>query len=251
MMRALALVRRGRPSGFWLVVLATSGCEQLLEVDAYQERSSNTSSSTGGGEAPGEGGAGGGGSTTASTTGATTSTGMTNECYDERALIHLSEDLVVEGHQGLCTETQLGEISDCWLSNDFNCVSFFSAPANADCRDCVRGTPAATIVPAQLTAFGLQYYYTQVIACEAVSEGKEDQCLGAVQMEFCRVTACEACYGDDADYYECQDYAVAHGCSDIVVPPECESLFINQAAECYGPTIQIRSVKAATVLCGP
>lgn len=114
----------------------------------------------------------------------------------------------------------------------------------------MRGTPASMVIPAQLTAFGLNYYYTQVVACEAVVQDKLD-CLEAVQLELCRLTACEACYDVQPDYYECQDYAVQHGCSDILLPPGCETLLTELSPECYARTIAERAIETVTVLCGP
>jgi hypothetical protein len=229
-----------------LLVVAAGGCEQLLDAGAYKERTTEPTGSGGSGGAAGSTTT----ATTDTTTAASTSAGPTNDCYSERDVVLLEDDHVVAGHQGRCSTAQLAEIASCWLNGDPACATFFGDSTNEDCRDCVRGTPASTIIPAQLTAFGLSYYYTQVIACAMVVQDKPD-CLAAVQLELCRVTACEACYAEDPEYYDCMDYAVGAGCSGIALPPACESLFTELSPECYAPTVEERAVKTATVLCGP
>ncbi len=225
-----------------LGVAGAAGCEQLLGVDAYQERTTGSTTTTG------AGGAGGG--TMSTTNAGSTSTGtMPDPCFDARDAVYPTGAQVIAGYQGRCTQAQLDALGTCWLGGDLECTAFYADPANADCSACVRGTPSSATVPALMSAFGVRYYYIQVIACEAVAEQKE-HCIEAVELEFCRVTACEGCYDDDAAYDDCASYAYETGCSSIELPADCESVFTTFSPECWSQSLPERLVDTAAVLCG-
>jgi hypothetical protein len=229
-----------------LVTALASGCEQLLDVDAYSERASTTSASTSSGG--GAGGSGlGGGSTTITTS--ASSTMMADACFEARDAVYVGRGLAIAGYQDRCSPEQLDALGDCWFGGDLDCAGFFNDGANADCSACIRGTPNSTTVPALMTAFGVQYYYVQVLACEAVAESKE-HCIEAVALEFCRVSACEGCYDDTADYDSCAEYAYDEGCSAIALPSDCESIFTTYSPECWSDSLSERLMKTATALCG-
>ncbi|NUO49064.1 MAG: hypothetical protein HOV80_09435 [Polyangiaceae bacterium] len=221
-----------------------SGCEQVLDVDAYSERASTTSSSGGGGTG------GSGGTTTSTTSASSTGSSMPDACFKGQDAVYLGGDTEIAGHQDRCTTAQLDALGDCWFNGDLDCASFFNDGANADCSACVRGTTSEPTVPALMTAFGVQYFYVQVLACEAVAEAKE-HCIEAVALEFCRVSACEGCYDDDSDYDSCADYAYREGCSAITLSPDCESIFTTYSPDCWSQDLAERLMMTATMLCGP
>jgi hypothetical protein len=240
-------MKGGLFSGLVALSVAIAGCDLVLDVGAYHERPGSSPAATS--SSGGEGVAGGGGTgSSASSTVSSTSAGMPDPCYKEQEAVYISDDHEIVGHQGRCTAAQLADFTVCVENHDFDCLSFYGEPANSDCGTCIRSFTANPIIAALLSALGVASYYAQVTACEAVTQGKE-HCLEAVQLDFCRVTACEGCYDDEEAYDACFGYAVEYGCPEVTLPVECESIFYL-TPPCNAETVEERVITTATILCG-
>ncbi len=174
----------------------------------------------------------------------------TPECYREQDIVYLSGDHQIVGHRDLCSADQLAAIADCWQSGDIDCPTFFTNAANAECGACLRGTTSSAVIPVLMWASGLDAYYVEVVACEAVASELE-QCIDAVSLELCRVSACETCYGEMDKYQACLSFAGQYGCPAIELTGDCATMFFGPIpTECDGPSAPSRAIQAAQLLCG-